>query len=173
MTSNERLVHEAETIDQHLRLIRRAIRRAYEAGEQQAGLTGAQRHARAGLTGPQMHAMAVLGQALREGVDGLSIRALGERMGLAQSTVSGLVERLEQKQLVRREVDATDRRSTRVLLVDAVKAYLGQEQRLGPLVNVLEQASDAERQVVLDGLGTLLRLLTGSSGEPSAQVQPR
>ncbi len=68
MTSNERLVHEAETIDQHLRLIRRAIRRAYEAGEHRAGPTGAQRHARAGLTGPQMHAMAVLGQALREGV---------------------------------------------------------------------------------------------------------
>jgi MarR family transcriptional regulator, organic hydroperoxide resistance regulator len=167
MTSRERFVPDAETIDQQLRLIRRAIRSAYETDERRAGLTGAQTHARVSLTGPQMHAMAVLAQALREGVDGMSIRALSERMGLAQSTVSGLVERLEQKQVVRREVDANDRRCTRVLLVDAVKSYLGQDQRLGPLVDVMEQASDAERQAVLDGLSTLLRLLTGSFVEPS------
>jgi len=145
------LVRDAEAIDHSLRMIRRALRRAYEADER-----------RAGLTGPQTLAMTVLSQALHRGQDGLTIHELCERMGLAQSTVSSLVGRLERKELVRREVDAQDRRCTRVVLAATVKQYLHRQERNGPLVAVLQRATAQERQAVRDGLDTLQRLLDGA-----------
>ncbi len=153
MDTRSRLVQDAETIDHQLRMIRREMRRAYEADER-----------RVGLTGPQTHAMAVLAAALREHQNSMTIRELSQRMGLAQSTVSGLIERLERKKLVRRQIDPDDRRCTRVLLAEAVKAYLDQRQPPGPLVAVMERATAEERKVVLDGLSTLLQLLMRSSG---------
>ncbi|HEY3344052.1 MAG TPA: helix-turn-helix domain-containing protein [Anaerolineaceae bacterium] len=68
-------------------------------------------------------------------LDDLSICELSRQMGLAQSTVSSLVERLERKQLVHRQSDPADRRFTRVCLSDEVRSYLGrsgQEKRLSP-----------------------------------------
>ncbi len=153
MDTRGRLLLDAQTIDHRLRMIRREMRRAYEADER-----------RVGLTGPQTHAMAVLAAALREHQHSMTIRELSERMGLAQSTVSGLIERLEKKKLVRRQIDPDDRRCTRVVLAKAVKTYLDQRQRPGPLVAVVEQATAEERKVVLDGLSTLLQLLMRSSG---------
>jgi DNA-binding MarR family transcriptional regulator len=149
MRSQGELIRDAQTVDRRLRLIQRAIRRAFEGDER-----------RAGLTGPQTQAMTVLAQALRAGQDGLTIRELSDQLGLAQSTVSGVVMRLEQKKLVQRLVDPADRRCTRVALVETVKSYLDQDPRMGRLVEVMEYASDEERRAVLDGLRTLLRLLT-------------
>ncbi len=153
MERRDKLIQDVETIDHQLRMIRREVRRAYEADER-----------RAGLTGPQTHAMIVLVRALHEGRDGITIRELSEQMGLAQSTVSSLIERLERKKLLQRQVDPDDRRRTRVVLVEAVKAYLEQHQPSSSLAAVMEQASAEERKVVLDGLSTLLRLLKKSSG---------
>ncbi len=152
MISRDELISDAETIDRQLRLIQRAMRRAFEADER-----------RAGLTRPQTQTMTVLAQALRAGQDGLTIRELSERLGLAQSTVSSLMTRLEQKKLVQRQVDPADRRCTRVTLVEAVKSYLDQDPRVGRLADVLQEASEEERRAVLDGLGTLLRLLTAQA----------
>jgi MarR family transcriptional regulator, organic hydroperoxide resistance regulator len=152
MRSPDELIRDAETIDRQLRLIQRAIRRSFQADER-----------RAGLTGPQTQALTVLTQALRGGQDGLTVGELSERLGLAQSTVSGLVMRLEQKQLVQRQVDPVDRRHTRVVLAEVVKSYLDDAPRRGLLVDVLQWASEHERRAVLDGLGTLLRLLTGQA----------
>ncbi len=150
MSAQAEVIRDAETVDRQLRLIQRAIRRAFAADER-----------RAGLTGPQTQAMTALAQALRAGQDGLTIRELGERLGLAQSTVSSLVMRLEQKKFVVRQVAPADRRCTRVVLVEGVKSYLDQDPRLGRLAEVLQEASEEERRAVLDGLGTLLRLLEG------------
>jgi DNA-binding MarR family transcriptional regulator len=138
-------------------MVRRALRRAYEADER-----------RAGLTGPQTLAMTVLAKALHSGQDGLTIREMGEQMGLAQSTVSSLVDRLERKELILRESDPLDRRCTRVALAAPVKQYLHLQERHGPLVAVMQRATADERQTVLTGLSTLLRLLDDARLQPDA-----
>ncbi len=153
----DELRRDAEIIDQHLRQIRRMVLRAFVADEREVGLTA-----------PQLQAMTMLAESLRENRDGMTIRELSERMGLAQSTVSSLVERLERKQLVRRFVDSSDRRYTRVVLTDAVKSYLeqmGPRGRSSPLAIALEAATEKERQTVLDGLAILHRFLAAVSEE--------
>lgn len=148
---DEGLLCDAEAIDQYLRSIRRTLLQAYAADQQ-----------RLGLTLPQLQAMAILARGLQDNQDGMTIRALSERMGLAQSTISSLVERLERKQLVSRQVDPADRRYTRIHLTNAVRSYLqyvGPEGHLRPLFSALERASAQERKTICDGFATLHRLL--------------
>ncbi len=147
-------LREAERLDQQLRAIRRALQRAYDADR-----------SRVNLTPPQEQAMTLLVEALREGQADMTIGALSQRMGLAQSTVSGLVLRLERKGMVARAPDPADRRYTRIHLTEPVQAYLAQAarvNRLGPLVGALQQASPDERQAILEGLDLLARLLLKS-----------
>lgn len=146
---------EAEVIDRHLRMIRRALLQAYDADK-----------SRIDLTAPQMQALEILAEVLQEKQEEMTIRELTKRMGLAQSTVSGLVERLERKKLVIRQVDPSDRRCTQIVLTDAVKSYLEHsrlEKRLNPLAEALQQANEEERKTILDGIAILHRLVIGHS----------
>ncbi len=152
MHKEAHLLREAERIDQQLRSIRRALLRAYM--EDSGGLH---------LTAPQLQALNILSQSFRENRGGMTVRDLSERMGLAQSTVSGVVERLEGKKLVTRQADPSDRRCTRITLTEDVKAYLGRaglQRRLSPLVNALQRATGEEREAISAGLSILQRLLT-------------
>lgn len=145
---DEELLRDAETIEQHLRFIRQAMRRFIEADKH-----------RVSLTAPQLHALAVLTRPAH--ADGLTLKQLSEHMGLAHSTVSGIVDRLERQGLVRRLTNPTDRRSTRLDVTEQVKAYMQESfprQRLGPLMTALQHASEIERKAVLEGLTTLRHL---------------
>lgn len=66
------------------------------------------------LTPPQMHCVMWLGL---EGA--LPSRLLAERIGCGQPTLTGVVDRLEQVGLVKRERATDDRRVVRVTLTDA------------------------------------------------------
>ena len=81
------------------------------------------------LTPPQLLAMQTLVEAALAGLEsgdpgdgGLSLSALSSRLGLAHSTTSGIVDRLERLGLVRREPRPDDRRFVIVQLADAVTA---------------------------------------------------
>ncbi len=151
MTTDSPLLHEAELIDQHLRLIRCALRHAFDADKN-----------RSQLTAPQIQVMALLVEAQRGDQPDLSIRDLSQRMGLAQSTISSLVERLESKKLVTRRPDPDDRRFTRIVLTENVKTYVSQailDRRLAPLIAALQRATPQERQSILDSITLLSRLL--------------
>lgn len=58
----------------------------------------------------------VLNNLYRE--DGLTQKAIAERMTIGTVTISGLVDRLEAKGLVTRETDSRDRRAKKVWLTD-------------------------------------------------------
>lgn len=153
MEQDEELLGDAKFIEQQVSFIRRTLLRAFDPDKR-----------RMSLTSPQMQALAVLTQAPQ--LEGLTLKDLGERMGFAQSTVSGIVERLEQKKLVCRLTDPTDRRRTRIEVTERVKAYMQQDEplrRLGPLVLALQQASGDERKAVLEGLAILQRLLLSAN----------
>lgn len=153
MEQDEELLRDAKLIEQQVSFIRRTLLRAFDPDKR-----------RISLTSPQMQALAMLTQAPQP--EGMALKDLSECMGLAQSTISGIVERLEQKKLVRRLTDPTDRRRTRIEVTERVKTYMQQDEplrRLGPLVLALQQATDDERKTVLEGLALLHRLVLSAN----------
>ena len=84
----------AAEVERDLRAVRQLLRRPVEA-----------LIARGGLTGPQQAAMSIV---VRSG--GVSLTDLSRELGLAHSTVSGIVDRLEKRGLVERRTDGADRR---------------------------------------------------------------
>jgi DNA-binding MarR family transcriptional regulator len=113
--------------------------------------------AESGLTAPQV---GLLRELVAGG--GLSLKELSARLGLAHSTVSGIVDRLERRGLVRREPDARDRRSTRIVPSEEVRTYVTSAAALHrpeSLVASLRRASTEDRSRIMEGLTALRRVL--------------
>jgi MarR family transcriptional regulator, 2-MHQ and catechol-resistance regulon repressor len=64
-----------------------------------------------GLTPPQFDVISTLG-----GTPGMSMSKLGEKTLITKGTLTGIIDRLEQKGLVRREVPEENRRSFTIVL---------------------------------------------------------
>jgi DNA-binding MarR family transcriptional regulator len=136
----------AAEIDRDLRAVRQILRRPVEA-----------EIARGHLTGPQQSAMAAIFRS-----DGISLKELSKQLGLAHSTVSGIVDRLAKRGLVKRQAGETDRRLTKIAVAGHVREYMRStwpSLELNPLTESLRAATSAERQQVLQGMRTLRRLL--------------
>ena len=117
------------------------------------------------LTFPQALVLTVLGE---EGP--LPISALAERTGSANSTVSGIVDRLEKLELARRERSGLDRR---VILVAATEQYETLRQRAvtdvgGYFSSVLATLSQEERAMVAQALSKLDEALLAKEQEGTA-----
>ena len=145
-TANEELLREAEEVAADVHALRRLLLRSFEPDI-----------AKGGVTVPQMNALEELSKE-----EGLSLKELSARMGLSHSTVSGIVDRLQQRGFVNRTPDPKDRRYNRIFLSEEVRDYVRVEvpsRRLGPIPRALELASAGEREQILAGVGTLRRLL--------------
>jgi DNA-binding MarR family transcriptional regulator len=140
----------AHRIERVLRDIRIIMRRPLEA-----------EFSRGELTGPQRGVMQAVFQS-----NGISLKELCARVGLAHSTVSGIVDRLEARGLLSRTASENDRRLSVIAATAVVRNYMANEApglTVLPLVRGLSKATSAERAVILRGLDTLKRLL-----EPTA-----
>src|SRR5262249_19025218 len=98
----------AQEIDRDLRAIRARIRRPLAA-----------EIARGNLTGPQQSVMHALVQS-----DGMSLKELSAHLGLAHSTVSGIIDRLQERGMVERRTSETDRRVTRIGVTREVRDFV-------------------------------------------------
>jgi MarR family transcriptional regulator, organic hydroperoxide resistance regulator len=80
--------------------------------------------------------------------DSLSGAELGERLVLDSSTMTGLLDRLEDAGLIKRQADATDRRMNRIVLTDRGRDLQGPLDREMDLMNqdFLAGFSPADRQ---------------------------
>jgi DNA-binding MarR family transcriptional regulator len=107
-----------------------------------------------GLTYPQYLVMLILWAE-----DGLPVKTIGERLGLDSGTLSPLLKRLEQAQLVKRLRDKQDERQVKILLTpkgDALrKEAAGVMQSVGSATGCNLQELEALR----DGLQGLRRRL--------------
>jgi len=133
-------------LEQHLTAIRQEIRRPVEA-----------EFAKGGLTGPQRSVMQALMQS-----GGGSLKQLTARVGLAHSTVSGIVDRLEQRGLVERQPDLNDRRHTRIVVSGEVRGFMEKRYPViaaHPLFDVLRLAGAGERKAIVTGIRTLRTFL--------------
>lgn len=86
------------------------------------------------LSGAEINALANLGQG-----GTLNVRQLSERTGTRASTLTGLLDRLENRGYLTRELDPADRRSFRLPLTEAGKAAATQ---------VLTAIADLERDAL-------------------------
>ena len=142
----------AQEIDLNLRELRRMLRKPLQ-----------EEVARASLTWPQRNAMQVLVHT-----DGLSLKELSKKMGLAHATVSGIVDRLEKRGLVERSRDSCDGRFTRIVVSHPVRESMTTKLRAlmtDPLQEALCQATPSERSKIREGLRTLRRVIGAVSPE--------
>lgn len=106
---------------------------------------------------------------------GLDQATLAQKIAYDRVTIGGVVDRLEQKGYVRREVDVNDRRARRVFLMPAGEAAL---QEVQPIVldiqgHILAGLSTEEQQMLcrlmqkaLDKVGDISRIPTKSVAAP-------
>jgi len=142
----------ASELERHLTMIRQEIRRPLE-GE----------FAKGKLTGPQRSVMQALFHS-----DGCSLKELTAQVGLAHSTVSGIVDRLEAGGMVERRPDLEDRRHTRIVVSGVVRKFMAEKYPVlaaDPILKALRKASPAQRDEVALGIRTLRNLLTGTFGK--------
>lgn len=133
-------------IERHLTVIRQEIRRPADA-----------EFAKGGLTGPQRSVMQALVHS-----EGRSLKELTAQVGLAHSTVSGIVDRLAKRGMVVRQSDLQDRRHTRITVSDEVREFMDKKYPIiasSPLFDLLRKAAPADRNSVVTGIRTLRRLL--------------
>lgn len=82
---------------------------------------------------------------------------LAHEAGVPPSSLSRILERLEHRGLVMREIDREDRRRVRIVLTDAGSAFLGTLPRLGatPLGRALADLTQDEREAFMRGAAAL------------------
>jgi DNA-binding MarR family transcriptional regulator len=147
---DESLLQEAEQLVKYLRDIRSILKRTDDMDT--AGIS---------LTAPQV-------DVLRELVatNGMSLKELSKRLGLAHSTVSGIVDRLERDNLVYRSPDPDDKRITRIYAGPSVLEYTDRTMylRRGSVVaQALQQATPEDREQIIGGITKLYALLTAGA----------
>jgi DNA-binding MarR family transcriptional regulator len=151
MGKRQKLVAMAQEIDQHLSAVRNLVRKPLEA-----------EFARGQLTGPQRSVMQALVHS-----DGMSLKELSRQVGLAHSTVSGIVDRLEGRGLVKRNIDEADRRLSVIVVSQEVQNFMRNTLpalMIHPLVEALSRAKPGDRTIILEGLRTLHAILaTGNT----------
>ena len=93
----------------YLRLIR-AMAQCYQAFER----SGSEFHRVSGVTGPQFDIIATLGNT-----DGMTCKQLGEKTLMTKGTLTGVLDRLEARELIERTTNNNDGRSLVVKLTPA------------------------------------------------------
>jgi MarR family transcriptional regulator, organic hydroperoxide resistance regulator len=106
------------------------------------------------ITPPQFDALLFLDEH-----GDLTIGELSNKMYLAYSTTTDLVDRMERNQLVERIRDKNDRRVVRLRMMEKGATLIEQVliARRNHLANVLAHMSNEERQVLIDVLEKLER----------------
>ena len=144
LAGKQELARVTQEIDEHLRRVRRILRQPLET-----------EFARGGLTGPQRSVMQAVVHA-----NGMSLKDLSRSVGLAHSTVSGIVDRLVKKGLLARQSDQKDRRLSLIVPSRQVREYVRNKLpalTIHPLQEALRRTRPAERAAILDGLRILRR----------------
>lgn len=114
-----------------------------------------------GLTGPQVSALKVL-----EAVGDLSLSELSFRMSARNSTITGIVDRMERDGLVVRERSSSDRRVVKIRATEH-----GKEIARGVPLTSLELFAGALRALHVEDRSALRRILRDLAEHVRAEVE--
>jgi len=110
-----------------------------------------------GFTLPQLSVISMLEKHGKQKVSELSLK-----IGLSDSTVSGILDRLEQKDIIRRERTKDDRRVVKISLTGKSKEFCNDfhQKREEYFTQLLKNLSEQEIKGIIKGLKILNRALT-------------
>jgi DNA-binding MarR family transcriptional regulator len=111
--------------------------------------------ARSGLTAAQVSVISLLGTN-----GAMTLGELSRELELSHSTVSGIVDRLQAKDLVDRKPSPDDRRYVQISLAQHVASRapaLADDGPIGRLEAVLKAATADDRRSIKEGLALLVR----------------
>jgi len=130
----------------------RELARAYQAFEIYSAV-----HIRTlGLTAPQFDIVVTLGNT-----DGMNFKQLGEKTLITKGTLTGVIDRLQAKGLVRRVASVSDGRSQNIKLTNAgellfSKVFPAHMTHIGEAFSTYSQAELDRTEAVLHRLSTAL-----------------
>jgi DNA-binding MarR family transcriptional regulator len=118
-----------------------------------------------GLTPPQFDVLATLGNT-----EGMSCRELGERTLITKGTLTGVLDRLEARRLLRRTPSEQDRRSVFVQLTPAGEALFAKvfPSHMGHLRPAFTELNARELETLEALLGRLTRRFVADGGVAEA-----
>jgi len=151
-----RVAEQAKEIDRALTAIRQILQRPLASAVVEGGLTGAQQ--------------AVM-RVLVNSAKAMSLGDVRQSLGLAQSTVSGIVARLVKRGLIVQERDPVDGRAILLAPSKPVRDFLKKtmpELTQSPLAGALRLAREPERKTIRDALRRLHELLEEASSSGNA-----
>ena len=95
--------------------------------------------------------------------DGVSISEIAQRTGLANTTLTSMIDRLVEAELIRREAVPGDRRRQRITLTEKARALKEDYERISQRMNDLYYVGFTEEEYAqLEGY--LLRILSNLEG---------
>lgn len=105
--------------------------------------------------------------------DNIPISALSQRTGLAKTTLTSMLDRLERSGHIRREPDPDDRRTVRIRLTETAEALREKYERVSAMMNDVfyKGFSDDEILTFEKGLGKILENLIEKENENGQKSQ--
>ena len=95
--------------------------------------------------------------------DGVSISEIAQRTGLANTTLTSMLDRMAEAELIRREAVPGDRRRQRIVLTEKARALQADYERISQRMNELYYAGFTQEEYArLEGY--LLRILSNVEG---------
>lgn len=91
--------------------------------------------------------------------DNIPIIELSRKTGLAKTTLTGMLDRMEEAQLITRVFDQADRRQIRIVLTEAARALSDEYENVSEQMNEVYYAGFTEEEITLFE-NTLRRVLT-------------
>lgn len=105
--------------------------------------------------------------------DNIPISALSQRTGLAKTTLTSMLDRLESSGHIRREPDPDDRRTVRIRLTETAEALREKYERVSAMMSEVfyRGFSDDEILTFEKGLGKILENLIEKENENGQKSQ--
>jgi len=91
--------------------------------------------------------------------DNIPIIELSRKTGLAKTTLTGMLDRMEEAKLITRVFDQADRRQIRIVLTEAARALSDEYENVSEQMNEVYYAGFTEEEITLFE-NTLRRVLT-------------
>lgn len=79
--------------------------------------------------------------------DGIAINMLAKRVGLANTTLTSMLDRMEAAELIRRVPDERDRRKSRIVLTGKARALQGKYDEVSDKMNALYYVGFSEAEI--------------------------